>query len=261
MRGRTLGVAAAALALALGATPPVLADAGGSPPATVLMAAPDGEGTACTAGQPCGLLEAQARSRQLVPHMTSDIDIVLEDGTYDLANSLQLTTADSGTTGFNVVYEAAPGARPVLSGGQTITGWQLEPGTANVWEAPIDFDTRQLYIDGQSVPLAQGLPSRTGLLQTPTGFLATSTVMDSWPHPTNIARRCSRAATGPGPRPRATSPLSRATSSPWPSPAGRTFTSAGSGCRSWPGSTTPWAASAACRRSPNRPTWKMPPRS
>ena len=187
MQGRTWLAGAAVMVLALGAAQPVLAAAGDGPAATVLVVGPGGSGTACTPAAPCTLQQGQLEARRLAPTMASDIDVVLEDGTYDLAGTFQLTPADSGTNGHTVVYRAAPGAHPVLSGGRPITGWHRQPGTADVWEAPITFDTRQLYIDGQSVPLAQGLPAHTGFVQTRTGFLATSDAMDSWPDPSNVA--------------------------------------------------------------------------
>ena len=69
-----------------------------------------------------------------------------------------------------------------------MTGWHLAPGSTTTWTAsvPAGFDTRQLYINGQSVPQSQGLPS--GLfVQTPTGFITTSTAMAAWKDPSSIS--------------------------------------------------------------------------
>ena len=76
-----------------------------------------------------------------------------------------------------------------MSGGRVITGWQRVAGTAGTWAAtlPPGFDTRQLYANGRSLPQAAGLPASTAFVQTPDGFLATSTAIDSWPDPSNIA--------------------------------------------------------------------------
>jgi phage gp45-like len=46
--------------------------------------------------------------------------IVIHDGVYELDASLVLTAADGGGAGEPVVYRAAPGATPVISGGVTI---------------------------------------------------------------------------------------------------------------------------------------------
>jgi len=156
------------------------------PPAEVVVASPTGTGTACIGTAPCSLAQARQTAEALVPTMQSDIDVQLEDGVYALREPLRLGPQDGGVNGFHVVYGAAPGAHPVLSGAQPITGWK--PGSrAGVWQAPVNFDTRQLYVDGQRIPLSTGLPANTKFVQTPTGFLMTSTAMDSWPDPTDIA--------------------------------------------------------------------------
>ena len=152
----------------------------------VVVASPSGTGTSCSDRAPCSLSQAKQTTAGLVPTMRSDIHVRLQDGVYPLAAPLTLGPDDGGRNGFHVQYEAAPGAHPVLSGAQPITGWTPAPKTG-VWQAPVSFDTRQLYADGQRVPISSGLPASTNFVQTPTGFTMTSTVMDGWPNPTNIA--------------------------------------------------------------------------
>src|SRR5258705_11799244 len=60
---------------------------------------------------------AQELLRGLIPGMTGDIAVSLANGVYSLSAPLQLTAADSGANGHQVVWTAAPGARPVFSGG------------------------------------------------------------------------------------------------------------------------------------------------
>jgi parallel beta helix pectate lyase-like protein/IPT/TIG domain-containing protein len=183
----SLVIALSALLLVATIAPSMAAGTGQPSPAPhVLFASPNGTGTACSEGAPCSLTGAQQAAEALVPTMESDIDVQLEGGVYTLTAPLTLGPRDGGIHGFHVVYEPAPGAHPVLSGAQTITRWTAGP-QAGVWHAPVSFDTRQLYVDGQSVPLASGLPANTSFVQTPSGFTMTSTVMDSWPDPTNIA--------------------------------------------------------------------------
>src|SRR4051812_7304564 len=158
---------------------------GGQPPPaqpTVLFVSPTGTGTACTQTAPCSLVDAQRTAETLVPAMQADIEVRLGDGVYSLTEPLTFGPRDGGVNGFHVVYESAPGAHPVLSGARTLTGWKRGP-TAGVWQAPVGFDTRQLYVDGQRLPLSSGLPANTSFIQTSTGYLMTSTVMDSWPDP------------------------------------------------------------------------------
>src|SRR5215217_8021090 len=59
--------------------------------------------------------------------------IVLADGTYFLNAPLVLTPEHSGVT-----IEAAPGAKPVISGGRKITGWRKASfGKKDVFAADI----------------------------------------------------------------------------------------------------------------------------
>ena len=163
--------------------------AGAIGPAPVqIFAAPGGDGTACTQAAPCSLDGAQAAARALEGTMTSDVDVLLEDGTYALTSPLSFGPQDSGTNGFEVVYEAAPGARPVLSGGVGVTGWHEVDAANGIWAAPIPsgFDTGQLYVDGQRVTRAQGLPSAY-YLQTTFGFITSSPVLAGWPDITNVS--------------------------------------------------------------------------
>lgn len=156
--------------------------------ALVLHAAPDGVGQGCSGAEPCSLTTAQAEARAHASTMTGDVVVMLSGGEYSLIQPLTFGAADSGRNGHRVRYTAAPGARPVLSGGRAITGWHLEPGTTGTWAAnvPAGFDTRQLYVDGVSAPLSRGLPS-ISFVQTPTGFITSDATLAGWRHPTNIA--------------------------------------------------------------------------
>ena len=98
------------------------------------------------------------------------VHIILESGVYQLASPLLVCSADSGTETSPTVFEAAPGAKPVLSGGIQITGWHKVTGKipgmpkaakGHVWVAgaPI-FDGRmlefrQLWVNGQKAVLAR----------------------------------------------------------------------------------------------------------
>ncbi|HWF17095.1 MAG TPA: right-handed parallel beta-helix repeat-containing protein [Acidimicrobiales bacterium] len=162
--------------------------AAATPTPLQIFAAPNGSGGACTQVAPCSLARAQSSVRSSDGAMTSDIDVLLENGTYALTSPLSFGPQDSGTNGFDVVYEAAPGAHPVLSGGAPVTGWHEIDTTKDIWAAPIPsgFDTEQLYVDGQRVPRAQGLPTAY-YLQTTTGFIASSPVLASWRDITNVS--------------------------------------------------------------------------
>lgn len=144
-------------AITVGAVP---SNAAPAAVAAGIYVSPTGDdGNPGTAGAPVRTPQkAQSLVRGLNQNMTGDIDVVLADGFYRMTSPLELTPADSGTNGHNVVWTAAPGARPVLAGSDQITGWQpMSPGSP-IWvaQAPKGIQTRQLYVT------APGRPAPTG---------------------------------------------------------------------------------------------------
>ncbi|WP_422771091.1 right-handed parallel beta-helix repeat-containing protein [Plantactinospora sp. WMMC1484] len=158
-----------------------------APGAVTLHADPDGKGRACSRRQPCDMDEAQRQVRRLAPRMTGDIVVELAAGTYRRTSPLTLTAADSGTGGHTVFWQAAPGARPVISGGQRIAGWRRAETGRNLWVArvPASLRTRQLYVDGQRAPVAQGVPP-VALARAEGGFTAADASYAGWRNPKGI---------------------------------------------------------------------------
>ncbi|WP_175611132.1 CBM35 domain-containing protein [Microbacterium sp. RURRCA19A] len=89
--------------------------------------------------------------------MADDIVVQLAGGTYRLADTFQLTAADSGFNGHTVTWEAAPGATPVISGATRVTGWSLVSGGAGIYQAsvPAGSSTRSLFVDGHTASRAR----------------------------------------------------------------------------------------------------------
>jgi hypothetical protein len=188
---------AAALALASGAGALTAPGASAAPAAPAAPAhqitfyvSPDGN-DANPGTSPAHPVRTLAHARDLVraqdQNMTGDITVELMSGTYRLVQPLSLDASDSGTNGYNVVWTAAPGAQPVLSGGQRITGWQLSDPARGIWSAPVPagLDTRQLYVNGVRAQRAAG-PLPVKLTATATGYTASSDAMDSWRNPRDI---------------------------------------------------------------------------
>jgi hypothetical protein len=121
--------------------------------------------------------------------MTGDIAVRLLDGTYELSREFILSASenDGGANGLRVVYEAQPGAHPVLSAGLRLTCWkQLRSSSIWVAHVPRDFDTRQLYVNGVRAVRARGpvpLPLCTGAVRDP-GFDTRS--WEAGPRVTNL---------------------------------------------------------------------------
>jgi hypothetical protein len=81
------------------------------------------------------------------------VRVVVADGTYRVAEPLVLRPEDGGSAEAPVRYEAAPGAKPVFSGGRQITGFRaLENG---LWVADVpgvaagQWTFEQLWADGR----------------------------------------------------------------------------------------------------------------
>jgi parallel beta-helix repeat protein len=92
--------------------------------------------------------------RSVNSNMTEDIIVYLRGGTYWLDDTLMFDQRDSGTNGHNIIYEAYPGERPILSGGSQITGWTLVGN--GVYKAPIgSLRFRQLYVNGKAAVRAR----------------------------------------------------------------------------------------------------------
>jgi len=87
------------------------------------------------------------------------IRVVFADGVYPMAEPVVFAPEDSGTPGAPVSYEAAPGARPVLSGGVPIPGFTAtEDG---LWRAQIpqvaagEWTFEQLWVNGRRATRAR----------------------------------------------------------------------------------------------------------
>jgi hypothetical protein len=79
-----------------------------------------------TDGPKASLAGAQAAVRALKAKgpLTEVVRVRIAPGLYFLTEPLIFTPADSGTTAFPVIYEAASDKRPVFSGGKTIKGFK-----------------------------------------------------------------------------------------------------------------------------------------
>jgi hypothetical protein len=152
-----------------------------------LYASPGGSGTACSSATPCSITTAQSQVRTHTAGMTGDIVVSLATGTYRLGSTLVFNSAigDSATNGYSVIYQAATGAHPVLSGGLQVTGWTQDSG--GIWQAavPAGFDTRQLYVNGVRASRASGANPAT-FTRTSTGYTMSNSTLSSWGNISNI---------------------------------------------------------------------------
>ncbi|MFF8711862.1 right-handed parallel beta-helix repeat-containing protein [Streptomyces sp. NPDC015184] len=176
----TVAAAFAALLTGLLTAPPAQA----APGPRTLYAAPDGRGSTCTAARPC----TPEGARDLARTETGrDVRVLLRNGTYELDEPLVLGAADSGGNGRTVTWTAAPGARPVLSGGRDITGWRQNTDGTWTADAPAGVTPRQLFVDGRRATRARGGACAASTCDaTRTGMTgAAATGIATWQRPTD----------------------------------------------------------------------------
>jgi len=150
---------------------------GGATSNGTFYVSPNGTGTSCTSAAPCSITQAQTVVRGAAAAMNADIVVNLANGTYRLTAPLVFTAADSGTNGHTITWQAATGASPVLSGGQSITGWTVSDSGKNIWKASASgsFATRQLYVDGKIATRARSSSiSRSNMTLTTNGWTFSS---------------------------------------------------------------------------------------
>ncbi|MBN2476149.1 MAG: right-handed parallel beta-helix repeat-containing protein [Pirellulales bacterium] len=87
------------------------------------------------------------------------VRVVVADGRYHLAEPFVLRPEDGGTAAAPVVYEAAPGAKPVFCGGRVIAGWKKR--NDGVWTTRVpdvaagNWYFEQLFVNGRRATRAR----------------------------------------------------------------------------------------------------------
>ena len=112
-----------------------------------------------TDGPLASLKEARDAVRRLKAEADGPIRVVIADGVYRIAEPLVLTPEDSGSAEQPISYEAAPGAKPVFTGGRRITGWEkVQDG---LWAARLpkvaagEWYFEQLWVNGRRATRAR----------------------------------------------------------------------------------------------------------
>lgn len=137
-----------------------------------------------TLSQPFATIgKARDAIRTINSNMTGDIIVYLRGGTYTLADTFELNQSDSGTNGYNIIYQNYPGEKPVISGGAEIAGWSVYDSSNTIYKAnvPSSFDTRQLYVNGLRAVRAKGGEN----LQNWTGYTSAGYTSNGYSSNTN----------------------------------------------------------------------------
>jgi len=96
--------------------------------------------------------------RALNKDMADDITVFIA-GEHHLDAAVQFGPEDSATNGFSIIYTAAPGEHPALSGGIRVTGWTLSDPARNLWVAAAPSGLARagdLFVNGTPVSQTRG---------------------------------------------------------------------------------------------------------
>ncbi len=108
-----------------------------------------------TAEQPFATVAAarNAVRRLRQEPLRHDVTVQIGGGTYQLAEPLVFGPEDAGTDTHRITYAAAPGEKPIFSGGRRITGWRATEAGRWVAELPTvkagRWYFRQVFVDGR----------------------------------------------------------------------------------------------------------------
>lgn len=175
----------------------------------VLHVAPNGNDKAL--GSAKAPFRTLARARDAVralkrkgPLPAGGVRVVVAGGAYRLAEPFALGPEDSGTAAAPVVYAAAAGTRPVISGGRIIKG--LKRGADGSWSTVIPeaaghkWVFRSLYVDGRRYTparspntgqyyLRRGVKAETGSGTARDRFVFKGADLQPWPNISDVELR------------------------------------------------------------------------
>jgi uncharacterized protein YjdB len=132
--------------------------------------------------------EARDRIRAINSSMTGDIVVYLREGSYNQQATLLFDERDSGSNGYWVVYKAFEEERPVIEGGEPITGWTLHDPVNNIYKAAAgsDIETRQLYVNGIRAIRARSEGGLTNPVKNTAGYTSDDTTLAGWGNITDL---------------------------------------------------------------------------
>ncbi len=129
--------------------------------------------------------KARDNVRAINRNMTHDIVVYLRGGAHHQDQAIVFDQRDSGSNGHYIVYKNYSGEMPVVSGGQRITGWQLD--ASKRWKARTNVDNfRQLYVNGRRAVRARGGALPGAEFYGNRAFKTTDVSMAQWINPGDI---------------------------------------------------------------------------
>lgn len=117
-----------------------------------------------SSSSPFATLEKAKEFVATIKKTGGDIVVELADGFYPLAETLTFDENDSGSKDANVIYRAAPGAKPVVSGGRILEGeWEVAKEVDWLGDGLVAYKThlerdkklRAIYVNGERAAMTR----------------------------------------------------------------------------------------------------------
>lgn len=133
------------------------------------------------------------RAQQAVRAVNSkhDVTVELANGTYHLNIPLIFTALDGGRNGHHVLWTAAEGASPVISGARAVIAWKIFDRRKKIYVAdvPVGSASRELWVNGKLASRASVEVPRSDVEFTREGIVFRSAkynYLDTLPYPGKI---------------------------------------------------------------------------
>jgi hypothetical protein len=162
-----------------------------SNPTSELHVSPNGnDSNSGTLGAPFATIEqAKNTVRAMNQNMLGDIKVYLHGGLYTLSDTLRWDSGDSGSNDYYVRYVNYGNESPVITGGNSITGWSQVEGS-NLWKAQVgNSQFRQLYVNGKRAVRAQSTQTYNAIdyNESKNGFIIDDSIISNdWRNVDNI---------------------------------------------------------------------------
>jgi hypothetical protein len=140
----------------------------------VAPGAGNGDGAAAQDGTAQRPFASIGQAARMAHQLSAQANVVvhLAGGRYGLTQPLRFTSADSALNHHTITFQGLAGDRPVLTGAERVTGWQVQDQASNIWVAHVGtgVNSRQLYVNGSEAPRAAISVPRSDFTFTTTGL-------------------------------------------------------------------------------------------
>ncbi|AKU09837.1 hypothetical protein ABY42_18645 (plasmid) [Haloferax gibbonsii] len=127
------------------------------------------------------ITKARDEVRSVNGNMSGNIEVRLRGGTYQLSSTVNFTSQDSGTNGYDVIWKAYQDEDVTISGGTEVTGWS-DQGDGTYAASVASVEIRSLYVNDERATRAR-TTENTGVDRKNTGEVDSHVTWNSSDNP------------------------------------------------------------------------------